>query len=70
MITRLDIFTTEVGASARDSILFTNPVLAGKVRDELLRDDSLQGITRVEVVTVQTDEQGVDAFYERVIEDM
>jgi hypothetical protein len=65
-ITRLDIYSDD-SPSPIDSILFTEEAEARAVRFDLLDDDGLQGIARIEVVTgIATNERAVDEFYGRV----
>lgn len=68
-ITRLDIYGGGGGETLHlDTILFTEYDRAVAVRDELLADDGLAGVDRIEIMTgIPTDERALDAFYERVM---
>lgn len=70
MITRLDIYTDGDDSTARDSIIFTDAGKAEDARVALFEDDGLAGIIRIAIVTVPTDDDGVEAFYDRLIEDL
>jgi hypothetical protein len=76
VITRLEVYSDSAipewsGGPVKptDTLLFTDAGKAEDVRRALLEDDGLAGITRIEVVTVPTDDDAVIDFYVRTATD-